>query len=133
LLDRAPRRDEEFVAAGSVARAAGNFFGRGVWALAYGLGLWGDSLCLTLSIAMALALVPSALLAVVAGAVTLGGLPASPLTGSLLAVRGTVARLGPGGSEPAFAALEQAAATATMRTPAATQESLTRRTGLGIV
>jgi hypothetical protein len=120
------------VAAGSVARAAGNFFRRGVWALALGRGLRWDGLCLTLSLAIALTLVASALLAVVAGAVTLGGLPASPLTGSLLAVGGTVPRLGPRGREPAFAALEQAAAAA-RRTPAATQESLTRRTALGIV
>jgi len=115
-----------------VTRAAGNFFPRGVWALALGRWLRGDGSSLTLSLAIALALVASALLAVVAGAVTLGGLPASPLTGSLLALGGTVARLRPGGREPAFAALEQATA-ATMPTPAAEQEFLTRRTGLAIV
>jgi len=87
---------------------------------------------MTLSLAMALALVPSALLTVVAGAVTLSGPPASPATGSLLAVGGTVPGLGPAGDEPAFAALEKAA-TAAMRTLAGAQESLTRRTGLGIV
>jgi len=115
-----------------VAGAAGNFFHRGAWALTLGRRLRGNGLYLMLSIAIALALFATALLAVIAGAVTLGGLPATPLTGSLLALGGTVARLGPSGGEATFAALEQADAAA-MRTPATAQESLTRRKGMRIV
>ena len=124
------------VAAGSIARATGTFFRHGVWALALGLGLGlglrGDGLSLTLSLAIALALVASSLLAVVTGTITLGGPPAAPPTGLLLAVGGTVASLGPSGDEPAFAVLDQAAPAA-MRTPADAQESLTRREKVGIV
>ncbi len=110
----------------------GGFFLLFDYLLALGRGLRGNDGCLTLSCTIALALVASALLAVIAGAVTLGGLPATPGTGSLLAVGGAIARLGTGRGEPTFAALEQTDAAA-LQTPAAAQESLTRRVGWGIV
>ena len=58
----------------------------------------------TLSVASALLL--ALLLTVVAGAVALGGTPAPPASGSLLALPATVAGLGMARAEPAVAALE---------------------------
>ena len=54
----------------------------------------------------------AAFLAVVAGAIALGGLPAPPAPGRQAAGSATVAGLGAVGDEPAFAALEQATAAA---------------------
>jgi hypothetical protein len=79
-------------------------------------GLHGNR-CVPLPLAVALALVAAAPLAVIGGAVALGGPPAPPVAGGLLTSRGAVAGLGSGWAEPAFTALEQTAATAVRVTP----------------
>jgi len=56
-----------------------------VWALALARGLLGGGALLTLTLAIALALLTTLLLALVAGTITLGGLPAAPGTGGLAA------------------------------------------------
>jgi hypothetical protein len=106
----------------------------GGWALALGRGLprGHRGAALALPLAIALALVPAALLAVVGRAVALAGPPAPPLAGSPLAGGGAVAGLGPGGTEPALAALEEAAAAA-VRPGAGTRQSLTGRAAVGIL
>ena len=122
------------VATGAVTGAARKILRNGGWALALGRGLLRCDRCLTLAlpVAIALALVAPTLFAVVGGAVTLGSPPAPPVTGGPLASRGAVTGLGPGGMEPALAALEQAASAA-MRVGTGARESLTGRQAAGIL
>ena len=135
MLVRGPRRrDEEAVAAGAVARAVRKILRNCGWALALGRGRPRGNRCaaLVLPLPIALALVAAALLAVVGGAVALGGPPAPPVAGGPLAGRGAVTGLGARRVEPAFTALEQAA-TAAVRVGAGARESLTGRRAVGIL
>src|SRR5262249_62167135 len=56
------------------------------------------------------ALVATAFFTVVGGAIALRGLPAPPAACGVPAAGAAIARLGPGGQEPALAALEQTTA-----------------------
>jgi hypothetical protein len=85
LLDGASRQDETLITARTIAGAARSFLRNHVWALALAGGLLGGVGLLTLTLAIALALLTTLLLALVAGAITLGGVPATPLPGSLAA------------------------------------------------
>ena len=119
------------VATGAVAGASRRIWCQGGWALALGRGRrGGPDTAPALAIALALGL--SALLAVVGAAVTPGGPPAPPVTRRLTAGVGAVTGLGPGGPEPAFAALEQAAAAA-VGTAADRPASLTGTVAAGIL
>ena len=119
-------------ATGAVAGAARKIFWNCGWALALGRGLLRGNLCAALPLAIALALVAPPLLAVVGGAVALGGPPVPPEAGGPLASRGAVTGLGPGGMKPALAALEETAAAA-VRVGAGARESLTGRGAVGIL
>jgi hypothetical protein len=128
------------ITAGTVARTTRRFFQNLLLALALARRLFGSGdgrvgsggALVTLSLAIALALRSALFFALVGSAITLGSLPGSPLPGGLLARGGTVAGVGSGRTEPAFTALDQAAAAA-MGTPALTQESLTGRGRVRIV
>jgi hypothetical protein len=131
LQGRARGHNEELVAARAVAGTAPGIVRIVGWALALGQRLCSSGSLLLLALPVALALVAAALLALGAGTVTLGGPPASPAASFALTVRRTVACLGPGGDEPAFAVLEQTAARARRVWPGAAESLTWRRSKVG--